>query len=105
MNAEGVRRLFQARGHGVWVPAFAGTTRSDLFGYPCSACNSFRIASPICVVETAVVPSDLMSAVRRPPASTAAIAEILAEGGTRTPDLGGNAGTKDLGAAVTPAIR
>src|ERR1700716_2185899 len=34
-----------------------------------------------------------------------AIAEILAEGGTRTPDLGGNAGTKDLGAAVTAAIR
>ena len=40
----------------------------------CSACNSFRIASPISVVETAVVPSDLMSAVRRPRASTAAIA-------------------------------
>jgi tartrate dehydrogenase/decarboxylase/D-malate dehydrogenase len=34
-----------------------------------------------------------------------AIAEVLAEGGTRTPDLGGNAGTKDLGAAVAAAIR
>jgi tartrate dehydrogenase/decarboxylase / D-malate dehydrogenase len=34
-----------------------------------------------------------------------AIVEILAEGGTRTPDLGGNAGTKDLGAAVTATIR
>jgi tartrate dehydrogenase/decarboxylase/D-malate dehydrogenase len=34
-----------------------------------------------------------------------AIAEVLAEGGTRTPDLGGNAGTKDLGAAITAAIR
>src|SRR5579872_5558518 len=34
-----------------------------------------------------------------------AIAEVLADGGTRTPDLGGNAGTKDLGAAVTAAIR
>src|SRR5947208_69485 len=34
-----------------------------------------------------------------------AISEVLAEGGTRTPDLGGNAGTKDLGAAVTAAIR
>ncbi|HEX3882336.1 MAG TPA: tartrate dehydrogenase [Stellaceae bacterium] len=34
-----------------------------------------------------------------------AIAEVLAEGGTRTPDLGGNAGTKDLGAAVCAAIR
>jgi tartrate dehydrogenase/decarboxylase/D-malate dehydrogenase len=34
-----------------------------------------------------------------------AIAEVLAEGGTRTPDLGGNAGTKELGAAVAAAIR
>ncbi len=34
-----------------------------------------------------------------------AIAEVLAEGGTRTPDLGGNAGTRDLGAAVSAAIR
>ena len=34
-----------------------------------------------------------------------AVAEVLEEGGTRTPDLGGNAGTKDLGAAVTAAIR
>ncbi|HEX3535230.1 MAG TPA: tartrate dehydrogenase [Stellaceae bacterium] len=34
-----------------------------------------------------------------------AIAEVLAEGGTCTPDLGGNAGTKDLGAAVAAAIR
>ncbi len=31
--------------------------------------------------------------------------EVLAEGGTRTPDLGGNAGTKDLGAAIAAAIR
>jgi tartrate dehydrogenase/decarboxylase/D-malate dehydrogenase len=34
-----------------------------------------------------------------------AIAEVLAEGATRTPDLGGNAGTKELGAAVAAAIR
>src|SRR5277367_1637268 len=34
-----------------------------------------------------------------------AIAEVLADGGTRTPDLGGNAGTTDLGAAVAAAIR
>src|SRR5260370_41583740 len=33
-----------------------------------------------------------------------AIAEVLADGTTRTPDLGGNAGTKDLGAAVAAAI-
>ncbi len=34
-----------------------------------------------------------------------AIAEVLADGNTRTPDLGGNAGTKDLGKAVAAAIR
>ena len=34
-----------------------------------------------------------------------AITEVLAEGGTRTPDLGGNAGTKELGAAIAAAIR
>jgi tartrate dehydrogenase/decarboxylase/D-malate dehydrogenase len=34
-----------------------------------------------------------------------AIVEVLAEGGTRTPDLGGNAGTADLGAAIVAAIR
>ena len=28
------------------------------------------------------------------------IAEVLAEGGVRMPDLGGNAGTKELGAAI-----
>jgi len=33
-----------------------------------------------------------------------AIAGVLAEGGTRTPDLGGNAGTKDLGAAIAAAV-
>ena len=34
-----------------------------------------------------------------------AIAAVLAEGGTRTPDLGGNAGTQELGAAITAVIR
>jgi hypothetical protein len=33
------------------------------------------------------------------------IAEVLADGGTRTPDLGGNAGSANLGAAITAAIR
>jgi tartrate dehydrogenase/decarboxylase/D-malate dehydrogenase len=33
-----------------------------------------------------------------------AIAEVLADGTTRTPDLGGNAGTKELGAAITAAL-
>ena len=50
-----------------------------------SVCNSFRIASPICVVDTAVVPSDLISAVRRPRASTAAIAaSTLSASGPRS---------------------
>jgi tartrate dehydrogenase/decarboxylase/D-malate dehydrogenase len=34
-----------------------------------------------------------------------AIAEVLADGRARTPDLGGNAGTRELGAAVGAAIR
>src|SRR5436305_13457292 len=34
-----------------------------------------------------------------------AITEVLAEGGTKTPDLGGNAGTKDMGAAIAAALR
>src|SRR5260370_9251350 len=34
-----------------------------------------------------------------------AIAEGLAGGGTKTPDLGGNAGTKAMGAAIAAAIR
>jgi len=42
---------------------------------------------------------------RRAGGRCAPITEVLAEGGTRTPDLGGNAGTKDLGAAVAAALR
>src|SRR5438128_8462798 len=34
-----------------------------------------------------------------------AIAAVLASGNVRTPDLGGNAGTKDLGAAIAAALR
>ena len=56
------------------APGFRTMALATRVAYACSACNSFRIASPICVVLTAVVPSDLMSAVRRPLASTAAIA-------------------------------
>ena len=36
--------------------------------------------------------------------ASGAIAAVLADGGTRTPDLGGNAGTRDLGAAIVAAI-
>jgi hypothetical protein len=52
----------------------SGRRWKGVFAQACSACSSSRIASPICVVFTAVVPSDLMSAVRRPFASTAAMA-------------------------------
>ena len=43
-------------------------------GYFANAAISAMTASPICPVLTTVVPSDLMSAVRRPLASAAAIA-------------------------------
>jgi len=82
MTSRWLRRLEgETKILGAWVPApyaqlrvRAGTTIEKLRFYPCSACNSFRIASPICDVLTTVVPSDLISAVRRPAASTAAMA-------------------------------
>src|ERR1700761_7426413 len=60
-------------GHASLCPPydFAHPTALD---HPCAACSSAKIASPIWLVDTAVVPSDLISAVRRPLASTAAIA-------------------------------
>src|SRR5439155_17268408 len=64
------------------TPRAVTTSRDEWFaasdgGYvaqACSFCNSFKIASPICEVFAVVIRSDLMSAVRRPLASTAAIA-------------------------------
>jgi hypothetical protein len=55
------------------VPTRVGT-KMRVSAQACSLCSSFKIASPICAVDTAVAPSDLMSAVRRPLASTAAMA-------------------------------
>ena len=62
---------FLGRRELTWMP---GTSPATQHFYACSFCSSFRIASPICVVLAEVVPSDLISAVRSPLASTAAIA-------------------------------
>src|SRR4030081_3100573 len=63
------------------------------------------IANPIGQIWSGAMMLEHFGEVDAAAAVERAIAEILAEGGTRTPDLGGNAGTKDLGAAVTAAIR
>ena len=63
------------------------------------------IANPIGQVWSGAMMLDHFGEGAAAAAVERAIAEVLAEGGTRTPDLGGNAGTKDLGAAITAAIR
>ena len=63
------------------------------------------IANPIGQIWSGAMMLDHFGETAAAAAVERAIAEVLAEGGTRTPDLGGNAGTKDLGAAITAAIR
>src|SRR5579884_3606018 len=63
------------------------------------------IANPIGQIWSGAMMLDHLGEREAARAVERAIAEVLAEGGTRTPDLGGNAGTKDLGAAVAAAIR
>ncbi len=63
------------------------------------------IANPIGQIWSGAMMLDHFGEHEAAQAVERAIAEVLAEGGIRTPDLGGNAGTKDLGAAVTAAIR
>jgi 3-isopropylmalate dehydrogenase len=63
------------------------------------------IANPIGQVWSGAMMLDHFGERAAAQAIERAIAEVLAEGGTRTPDLGGNAGTKDLGAAIAAAIR
>src|SRR5246500_4435976 len=63
------------------------------------------IANPIGQIWSGAMMLDHFGESAAAAAVERAIAEVLAEGGTRTPDLGGNAGTKDLGAAITAAIR
>src|SRR5438477_5506470 len=62
------------------------------------------IANPIGQIWSGAMMLDHLGESAAASAVERAIAEVLAEAGTRTPDLGGNAGTKDLGAAVTAAI-
>jgi tartrate dehydrogenase/decarboxylase/D-malate dehydrogenase len=63
------------------------------------------IANPIGQIWSGAMMLDHLGEATAAAAVERAIAEVLAERGTRTPDLGGNAGTKDLGAAITAAIR
>jgi tartrate dehydrogenase/decarboxylase/D-malate dehydrogenase len=63
------------------------------------------IANPIGQIWSGAMMLDHFGETAAAQAIERAIAEVLAEGGTRTPDLGGNAGTKDLGAAIAAAIR
>src|SRR6201986_5266803 len=63
------------------------------------------VANPIGQIWSGAMMLDHLGESAAGSAVEQAIAEGLAEGGTRPPDLGGNAGTKDLGAAITAAIR
>ena len=63
------------------------------------------IANPIGQIWSGAMMLDHFGETAAAAAVERAIAEVLADGGTRTPDLGGNAGTTDLGAAITAAIR
>jgi tartrate dehydrogenase/decarboxylase/D-malate dehydrogenase len=63
------------------------------------------IANPIGQIWSGAMMLDHFGEHQAAAAVERAIAEVLADGGTRTPDLGGNAGTKDLGAAIAAAIR
>ncbi len=62
------------------------------------------VANPIGQIWSGAMMLDHLGESEAASAVERAITEVLAEGGTRTPDLGGNAGTTDLGAAITAAI-
>src|SRR6266478_6913055 len=63
------------------------------------------IANPIAQVWSGAMMLEHFGESAAAQAVERAITEVLADGHTRTPDLGGNAGTSDLGAAITTAIR
>src|SRR5712675_2291773 len=63
------------------------------------------IANPIGQIWSGAMMLDHLGEGAAASAVERAIAEVLAEAGTRTPDLGGNASTTDLGAAIVAAIR
>ncbi len=62
------------------------------------------IANPIGQIWSGAMMLDHLGEREAAAAVERAIAAGLADGGTRTPDLGGNAGTRDLGAAIVAAI-
>ena len=62
------------------------------------------IANPIGQIWSGAMMLDHLGEREAAAAVERAIAAVLADGGTRTPDLGGNAGTRDLGAAIVAAI-
>ncbi len=62
------------------------------------------IANPIAQIWTGAMMLDHLGEAEAAAAVEAAIAEVLAEGGVRTPDLGGNASTEDLGKAIAAVI-
>ena len=63
------------------------------------------IANPIGQIWSGAMMLDHLGECDAAAAVERAIGEVLAEGGTRTPDLGGNAGNAALGAAIAAAIR
>ena len=63
------------------------------------------VANPIGQIWSGAMMLDHLGESAAAAAVERAIKEVLAEGGTRTPDLGGDAGTKDLGAAIAAAVR
>jgi tartrate dehydrogenase/decarboxylase / D-malate dehydrogenase len=63
------------------------------------------IANPIGQIWSGAMMLDHLGEEKAAAAVERAITEVLADRGTRTPDLGGNAGTAELGSAITAAIR
>src|SRR5438067_2758003 len=63
------------------------------------------IANPIGQIWSGAMMLDHLGESAAASAVERAIAEVLAEAGTRPPDLGGNAGTGELGAAIIAAIK
>lgn len=69
------------------------------------------LANPLAMILSAAMMLDWLGETRSDPAAAAAgaaldaaVARVLAEGSVRTPDLGGTAGTRAVGAAVLKAI-
>ena len=71
-----------------------------------------NVANPLACILSGAMLLDWLGQTRRDPAAAAAgrrveaaVAKVLAEGTVRTPDLGGTAGTREVGEAVARAVR